>query len=123
MLVVDDDEDSKLLVKSVFEKGGWTIATASDGAEALALLEKKEPTLILLDLMMPIMDGLEFTTTLRRNPQYAKIPIVVLTAKDITAEDRARLAGGVKKVLHKGAITGQELLTELRQVIAACEGN
>lgn len=118
VLIVDDDEDSKQLVGSIFEKGGWKIATASDGAEALRLLEQEEPTLILLDLMMPIMDGFEFTTTLRRNPQFAKIPIVVLTAKDITAEDRARLEGGVKKVLHKGAITGQELLKELRQVTA-----
>ncbi len=120
VLIVDDDESSKLLVKTVFEKGGWKIATASDGAEALAQVEKKEPTLILLDLMMPIMDGFEFTTTIRRNPQYAKIPIIVLTAKDLTAQDRARLEGGVKKVLTKGSVTGPELLKELRQVIAAC---
>lgn len=123
VLIVDDDENSKLLVKNVFEKGGWKIATASDGAEALALVEQEKPTLILLDLMMPIMDGFEFTTTLRRHPQYAKIPIIVLTAKDITAEDRARLEGGVQKVFAKGAISGQELLKELRQVIASCEKN
>lgn len=118
VLIVDDDESSKLLVKTVFERGGWRTASASDGAEALAAVEKEEPTLILLDLMMPIMDGFEFTTTLRRNPRYAKIPIIVLTAKDVTAEDRARLDGSVKRVLSKGSITAQDLMKELRQVVA-----
>jgi PAS domain S-box-containing protein len=118
VLIVDDDESSKLLVKTIFERGGWRATTASDGAEALAAVQREEPTLILLDLMMPIMDGFEFTTALRRNPRYTKIPIIVLTAKDVTAEDRARLDGSVKKVFSKGSITAQDLMKELRQVVA-----
>lgn len=117
VLIVDDDESSKLLVKTIFERGGWRATTASDGAEALAAVEREEPTLILLDLMMPIMDGFEFTTTLRRNPRYTRIPIIVLTAKDITTEDRARLDGRVKRMFSKGSITAQDLMKELRQVV------
>ncbi len=117
MLIVDDDDSSKLLVKTIFERGGWRTTTASDGSEALAAVEREVPTLILLDLMMPIMDGFEFTTALRRNPRYTKIPIIVLTAKDITEEDRARLDGRVKRVFSKGSITAQDLMKELRQVV------
>jgi len=70
--------------------------------------------------MMPRMDGFEFTPELRKTPEYRDIPIVVLSARDVTAEDRRRLNGNVEKVLSKGARSNDQVLTEIRENINTC---
>jgi CheY-like chemotaxis protein len=70
--------------------------------------------LILLDLMMPEMDGFEFLTELRKKEAWADIPVVVVTAKDITAEEQARLDGHVKRVVQKGGLSREQLAKEIR---------
>jgi CheY-like chemotaxis protein len=77
------------------------------------------PELILLDLMMPEMDGFDFIEELRRRKGWGSIPIAVITAQDITAEDRLRLSGYVEKILEKGAYSREELLREVRDLVLA----
>ena len=76
--------------------------------------------MILLDLMMPEMDGFEVVAELRRHEAWRTIPIVVVTAKELTAEDRQRLNGYVERILEKGAYTRDTLLAEVRDLVAAC---
>jgi CheY-like chemotaxis protein len=75
------------------------------------------PDLVVLDLMMPEMDGFEFLTYLRQSEQGRRVPVVVVTAKAVTAADRARLSGQVKSIFHKGSFTRAELIAELRRVL------
>ncbi len=77
----------------------------------------KKPRLILLDLQMPDMDGFEFVAKLRLEPGCQTIPIVVVTAKDLTADDRARLNGGVSRILQKGSHDRTDLMDEIRRLI------
>jgi CheY-like chemotaxis protein len=75
------------------------------------------PDLIVLDLMMPEMDGFEFVAELRRSEAGRRIPVVVVTAKEITAEDRTRLNGQVRRIFSKGSFSREELTAELRRAL------
>jgi CheY-like chemotaxis protein len=92
---------------------------AEDGIAALARVEAEPPDLVLLDLMMPRMDGFQFVEAIRAKPGLADIPIVVLTAKDLTDQERTRLAGEAEKVLRKSLHSREELAAEVRRVLAA----
>jgi PAS domain S-box-containing protein len=122
-LVVEDDADTRELVRRTLDKDGWTIQEARNGLEALSCLERSRPDLILLDLMMPDMDGFEFLTELRQHPEWQSIPVVVVTAKDLTEENRLFLNGSlmlgtcVKKILQKGHFRHEELLQEVRDLV------
>jgi CheY-like chemotaxis protein len=80
-------------------------------------VRRQAPALVLLDLMMPEMDGFEFVSELRRTEPGRHIPVVVVTAKEITAEDRERLGGYVRHVFHKGSFTREELIGELKRAL------
>ena len=118
-LVVDDDAANRKVLRSVLEKESWIVAEAEDGRAALASVAEKTPDLILLDLMMPNMDGFEFAERLHRDSRFRSIPIVVITAKDLTEEDRARLNGSVLRIVRKGG-SEDGLLQMLRGLTAAC---
>jgi PAS domain S-box-containing protein len=118
ILVVEDDHTNREMLRRMLAKEGWSVVEAANGRIALERVTETIPDLILLDLMMPEMDGFEFVSELRRHPEWHTIPIVVLTAKDINQEDRDRLAGCVQKVLQKGAADKETLLTELKRLIA-----
>jgi PAS domain S-box-containing protein len=120
VLVVDDDEGSRRMLHQAMMREGWQVREARDGREGLAAMQEREPDLIILDLMMPEMDGFEFAIEARRNAAWRDIPIVVITAKDITEEDRARLNGKVKTVLHKGAYSREDLLQEVKRAVLLC---
>jgi signal transduction histidine kinase/CheY-like chemotaxis protein len=119
VLVVDDHLETRQLLRRAIEKDGFRVVEATNGREALVRVEAEMPTLILLDLMMPVMDGFEFLTQLREREVWRSIPVAVVTAKDLTAEERERLAGAAEKVLKKGAYSRQELLAEVRRLVAA----
>ena len=119
VLVVDDDPDARRLFRQLLEREGWTVYEASNGEEALEQLQKSPPELILLDLMMPRMDGFDFLVHVRRHPEWTSIPVIVMTAKDLTQEDRERLRGQVARVLQKTAFSMEELLGEVRRVVTA----
>jgi CheY-like chemotaxis protein len=90
---------------------------AENGRAALDAMSGRTPGLILLDLMMPEMDGFEFLTELHKNPDWWKIPVIVVTAKDLTPEDKEYLEGRVLKILQKGAYTTDELLEEVLKFV------
>ncbi|MDT3686092.1 MAG: response regulator [Pseudorhodoplanes sp.] len=104
VLVVDDDADVRSIVKTTVEKTGLKTADAVNGQAALDwLAAHQSPSLILLDLMMPVMDGFEFLERVRKNPATAHVPIVVLTAKDLTEDERRLINERTLLVLTKGA--------------------
>ena len=120
VLVVEDDAGSRRFLRNILEHESWHVEEAENGAAALEWLNSNEtvPELILLDLMMPTMDGFELVNALRLNPAWRQIPIIVITAKDITEDDRARLNGQVQRILSKGRVDREALLGELRRALA-----
>jgi signal transduction histidine kinase/DNA-binding response OmpR family regulator len=117
-LIVEDDDATRSLLRRVLTDDGWEVAEADNGATALQQVAKQCPDLILLDLMMPVMDGFDFLAEFRKRRQRSSIPIIVITAKDLTAQDRLRLNGDVVRILQKGAQTNDELLQEVRDFAA-----
>jgi CheY-like chemotaxis protein/anti-sigma regulatory factor (Ser/Thr protein kinase) len=116
-LVVDDDPASRDMVRQLLEDDGWAVAEAENGKVALERVAEAAPDLIVLDLMMPEVDGFEFAEELRRHADWRSIPILVVTAKDLTAEDRQRLNGHILGILQKGLSTREELLAEIRREV------
>ncbi|CAA7625903.1 hybrid sensor histidine kinase/response regulator [Magnetospirillum sp. UT-4] len=117
VLVVEDDPNNRDMLTRMLVGDGWSVDTAANGRLALDRVAERLPDLVLLDLMMPEMDGFDFLIALRRNPEAREVPVVVLTAKDVTAEDRARLAGSAQRILAKGAVDRESLLAELHRLI------
>jgi signal transduction histidine kinase/DNA-binding response OmpR family regulator len=117
VLVVEDDPATREVVRRVLERDGWIVSEADNGRRALESLLRSVPDLIVLDLMMPEMDGFEFVAELRRSEAGRRIPVVVVTAKDITAEDRKRLNGQVRRIFNKGSFSREELTAELRRAL------
>jgi signal transduction histidine kinase/DNA-binding response OmpR family regulator/CHASE3 domain sensor protein len=109
ILVVDDDVHTRQLFTAVLGAEGYRIRTARDGLEAFAAIEQELPDLLILDLMMPVMDGGTFLATLRRNPRYAAIPVMVVTALDADSEAVKRLDGAAHAVVQKGPALEQSL--------------
>jgi signal transduction histidine kinase/CheY-like chemotaxis protein len=116
-LVVEDDVMIRDMVKQMLRKDGWEVVLASNGQIALDKIKNLKPDVILLDLMMPEMDGYEFISHLREYKQHRKIPIVILTAKDITTHDRQALSKEVHAIFQKGAYQREELLNELHDLL------
>ena len=118
VLIVDDDEGSRSLMARYAEAEGWSFSEAENGAVALELLESMQPApdLILLDLMMPVMDGFEFIERVQSRDEYRHILIVVVSAKTLTAEDQHRLRGTVERVIEKGQSTADEVLDYIRDL-------
>lgn len=117
VLVVEDDASSRELLLRVLQKEGWNVAGADNGQTALDQLQASIPNLILLDLIMPGMDGFDFIDTIKKSPAYRNIPVIVMTAKDLSEEDRVRLESGVTRILSKSSTTKEELLAEIRSLI------
>jgi CheY-like chemotaxis protein len=118
VLVVDDDPDQRQHLRDLLEKEGLKVDEAGDGRAALARLDEQWPGLILLDLLMPGMDGFAFLGELQRRAEGQSVPIVVLTAKDLTAADYQRLGGPIEKILRKGSLGHEQLLAEVSAVMA-----
>ncbi|MDO9442891.1 MAG: response regulator [Beijerinckiaceae bacterium] len=112
-LIVDDDPEARERLDSLLQKEGWSTAQAENGKVALDHLARETPQLILLDLMMPEMDGFTFLRELRTHQRWRDIPVVVLTAKDITEADRRRLAPRADRVIQKGSLSMRDLAREL----------
>ena len=118
-LVVDDKSENREVLRRALEQEGWQVSEAENGQVALEKLAEQAPSLILLDLMMPVMDGFEFVMEMHKLDSSPAIPIVVVTAKDITEEDRRRLNGDVVGLIEKGGLDRESLLAQLREQVAA----
>ncbi len=117
VLLVEDDADTRELVRRTLEKEGWTVDEAENGRVGLERVEAAAPDLILLDLMMPEMDGFDFLEAVRTQMPAERIPVVVVTAKELTDDDRQRLSGRVETVVEKGGTSRDRLLEEVRQLV------
>jgi len=122
VLLVEDHADLRALMRRMLEHEGWVVEEAENGRVALERVAENRPELIVLDLMMPEMDGFSFLEELRQQEAWRSIPVIVVTAKDLTAEDRQRLNGYVEYVVNKGTRGREELLQELGDRISACLG-
>ena len=118
VLVVEDDEEQRQLVCATLGALGWTVREAANGRLALDAIAAELPDVILLDLMMPEMDGFELVAALQANAIWRDIPVVVVTALDLTAEDRQRLNGGVEQILSKHAFPPAELMARVGALLA-----
>ncbi len=119
ILVVEDDGTTQEMLRKLLNSEPCQLMEAENGRDALRVIEESSPNLILLDLMMPEMDGFEVVDRLRHDERWQSIPIVVVTAKDLTNEDRARLNGYVEQVIQKGSYTQEQILEEVRTRVAA----
>jgi CheY-like chemotaxis protein/anti-sigma regulatory factor (Ser/Thr protein kinase) len=119
ILVVEDDVNTRDLLRSVLTRDGWTVQTAENGRIALEKVQSARPGLVLLDLMMPEMDGFAFLDEFRRLSWAGDIPVIILTAKDLTGEDRRRLNGHVKRIMAKGEGT-EAVLKKVQEIVAQC---
>jgi len=113
VLVVEDDAPTADLLRRTLESEGWSVRTAVNGRDGLARYDEAPPSLILLDLMMPEMDGFDFLEAVRAHPRLSTAPVIVVTAKDLTPDDHRRLNGHVSAVLQKGGYSRDELLSEI----------
>jgi PAS domain S-box-containing protein len=117
ILVVEDDDATRKILRRILEKQGWAVAEADSGRTALEQLEVDRPQLILLDLMLPEMDGFELIAELRKSHSEDPIPIVVITAKDLTTAESQQLNGYVDRVLQKGVYSCDTLLRDVRSIV------
>jgi signal transduction histidine kinase/DNA-binding response OmpR family regulator len=121
VLLVEDDEAIRRVTEKELLEDGWVVWTAANGAEALAVIKREgHPAAIVLDLMMDGMNGFEFLEEWRKLDPDKKVPVVVMTAKDVTAEDRARLNGRVTQMIAKGAYRFEDLGKEMKKRLSQC---
>jgi CheY-like chemotaxis protein len=118
VLVVDDDPAVCDVLSSVLSDDGWRVATASDGLQALEAIDRERPSAMVLDLMMPRVDGFEVLQSVRSQPATRDLPVVIVTAKDLTDDDRKRLARGAERVIMKQALRIEDLREEVRGLLA-----
>jgi len=118
VLLIDDDKVDRRSVREALEPIGWTVDEAENGQVAVEALLGVRPDVIILDLMMPKMDGFEFLNELRGRTEWRDIPVVVITARDLNEEDRNRLNGGVERIIQTS--DRDEMLGQLSREIAAC---
>jgi signal transduction histidine kinase/DNA-binding response OmpR family regulator len=119
VLVVDDDPAMRELLRRALEKDGLRVEEAEHGRAALAAVEREVPALILLDLLMPEMDGFEFLRALRQREAWRGLPVIIVTAKELTVEDRQRLNWEVARIVETRAGGREGVLAELRALIVA----
>ncbi len=119
VMVVEDDADTRALLARTLQKDGWAVNEAANGQEALEVMERQAPGLVLLDLMMPVMDGFQFLHEMRQHEAWQNIPVIVVTAKDLTPEDQQKLDGSVEQILAKGAYGREQLIQNIRRLVAS----
>jgi CheY-like chemotaxis protein len=120
VLIIEDDPATREIIRRALQAEGWPVHEAENGRDGLAQMAQAKPAAVLLDLMMPEMDGFGFLDEMRKQLAWSDVPVIVLTAKDLTSDDRLRLQGRIEKVLRKGVYRREELLKEVRRLVAAC---
>jgi len=114
VVVIEDNADSARLISRILRtRGNYRVEIATEGAEGIELVRQLHPDVIITDLMMPGMDGFEVIDTLKADPVMGQIPVIVLTAKDLTPRERDRLSGQIDALLQKGSFLDEELLQSI----------
>jgi len=117
VLVVDDEPAMREMLCRMLDNGTWKVEEAANGLVALEKITQCPPTLIILDLKMPVMDGFQMIAELRKHDDWRKIPVVVVSARELTADDRKRLQGHVLKILQKGEFSRESLMHEVQETV------
>ncbi len=117
VLVIDDDESIREIIERTLGAAGYTVDTAENGVAGLAAVSAQPPDLIVLDLMMPEMDGFQFLDELQKSKEHRNIPVVVATAMTLNPTEQEQLNRTVQQVIHKSAHSRTELLHQVEQQI------
>ncbi|WP_298818864.1 response regulator [Chloroflexus sp.] len=117
ILVIEDDRDLAELVARTLRTAGWQTEVAFDGATGLSMALSRQPDLILLDYMLPQLDGLQLLTQLRSQPAGSAIPVIFMTARDLTSEERSYLATSANAILRKADLNIEQIVVHIRQII------
>jgi threonine synthase len=118
IVLVDDAPDARRLIRRILQsQGNYTIFEAEGGKQALEIIKKELPDLIILDLMMPEVDGFTVLDSLRSTPDTANIPVIVSTAKELTVSEKERLKGQIQVLLQKGDFLSNEFLDEVTSLL------
>lgn len=116
--IVDDHQHVRRLIRRILQaQGNYTLFEAEDGKSAITLIQQESPDLVILDLMMPEMDGFSVLDALRADPNTANIPVIVVTAKELTQQEKERLEGQIQSLMQKGDFMSDELLEEVRSLV------
>ena len=118
VLVVEDDEAARDLLQRILISEGWSVTTAANGQEALQRLTESLPGLILLDLLMPEMGGIELLNELRTKSEYRNIPTIIITGEEIDLDKTGQFGSQVVRILKKGGYTADQLLTTIFEIVA-----
>jgi diguanylate cyclase (GGDEF)-like protein/PAS domain S-box-containing protein len=116
ILCIDDHDEVLELLTSILEPSGYNVITANSGKQGVEKAIAYRPDLVILDLMMPEVDGFEVAQILKNNPSTMDIPVFILTAKDLTVDDRLRLAGKIENCIQKSHFTKEDLLMHIRDL-------
>ena len=119
LLVVDDDPKVVDLVRQTLDEKKFSIASADDGRTALAQIETDPPDAILLDLIMPHMDGFQFIETIQKSAKFRDIPIIVLTARSLSKDEERDLKQSVAKIVQKQGLGSDKLAREIQKILGA----
>jgi threonine synthase len=118
VVVVDDTSEARRLIRRILQsQGDFEITEATNGREAIELVTRERPDLVILDLMMPEVDGFAVLDSLRSKPETANIPVIVATAKELTVDEKSRLQGQIQSLMLKGDFLNDEFLEEVRSLI------
>lgn len=116
--IVDDTPDARRLIRRILQsQGDYTIYEATNGREAIALARREQPDLIVLDLMMPEVDGFSVLDALKADARTSSIPVIVVTAKELTPDEKALLQGRIYKLMQKGEFMNEDLADEVRALL------
>jgi len=118
IVIADDSKDARRLIRRILQsQGDYSIFEAEDGRKTIELVIKEFPDLIILDLMMPEMDGFEVLDRLKQDPETANIPVIVASAKELTSNEKRRLEGQIQSLMQKGDFLNDEFLKEVRSLL------
>ena len=116
--IVDDEPDVRKLVRRILQsQGNYVLVEASNGKDAVEMIQKEKPNLVLLDLMMPDMDGFSVMDALHAKPETREIPIIVVTAKELTSAEKGRMKGHIQSLMQKGNFMSDDLLDEVNSLL------
>jgi CheY-like chemotaxis protein len=121
VLVIDDDQASREFLRRILVKRKWTVHEAADGIRGLELMKRLKPRLVLLDLLMPEMDGFQTLSEMQSVPELQNIPVVVVTSKDLSANEVTWLRDRAVAVVNKGANSRSQLVEALERQIGSRE--
>jgi len=119
VMVVDDDPDMACLLRTLLQESGIEVMVAENGQHALEVMAEHRPSMVLLDLVMPVMDGFEFLRRLRGMTEYQHTPVVVLSAADLSSETRTQLQQVVAEVVSKHTVSPQQLVADIKSIVSA----